>query len=439
MLQVRHVIKLFLSQVLDVHGPVVERVLGHRPMGAARLRLRVSTIECAKPTGPAGICLIRVCQHAPQPHMSAVLFGVLRPRRVALILALLFMPHSVRGQFRTVIVDDSNPCTDCRIRLERIASIGNEGAGYVGEPWAVQLWQGMWAVTHLAKPGSISLYSRNGDFLKDVGRRGEGPGEYKMAGRTAVRGDTLFVFDPDLQRVTYYTSTDKHAGSFKVGVRDARAMEVLKDGRILFTGRVRTTASVGYPLHVTSRNSSVRSFGAVKPIVDPARPHAHLRASSMMPDGSILTARFTEYLLEQWDSNGRKIAEWRRNVPWFSPHGKGGIRSPTEPPNPLIDAVYVDDNMLAWVMLGVPDKNWKAAVRQKGVLQGRTIYEASNNEYMDALIEVIDLKTGKLIARMQMDARALSASAHGIIVTEAETVNSVRLDVWRPQLIRGER
>jgi hypothetical protein len=354
------------------------------------------------------------------------------------LLALLLAPLRTSAQVRTVVIDDSKPCSDCRIQLDRIASIGDEGAGYVGDPWSVQLWQGMWAVTHMAKPGSISLYSRSGQFLKDIGRRGEGPGEYKMAGRSSVRGDTLFVYDPDLQRVTYYTVSDKPAGSFSVGVRSARAMDVLKDGRILFNGLVRTTASAAYPLHITSRNTTVRSFGASRPTVDPTRPHAHLRASSVMPDGTILTARFTEYVLEQWDVDGRKIAEWRRNASWFAPHGKGGVRSPTEPPNPLIEAVYVDANMLAWVMISVPDKAWKNAVTQRGVLQGRPIYEASNNEYMDALIEVIDLRSGRLIARIQTDARALTASAYGVLVTGAETVNGVRLDLWRPQLMRGE-
>lgn len=52
--------------------------------------------------------------------------------------------------------------------------------------------------------GRILRLSRTGAFRASHGRRGSGPGEFLSVGRAGWRGDTLWVGDPRLARVTFF-------------------------------------------------------------------------------------------------------------------------------------------------------------------------------------------------------------------------------------------
>lgn len=54
------------------------------------------------------------------------------------------------------------------------------------------------------KPVGVSVYDAQGAFLRVIGREGDGPGEFRMA-YIAVRGDTLVVQDPRMQRATFFS------------------------------------------------------------------------------------------------------------------------------------------------------------------------------------------------------------------------------------------
>lgn len=59
----------------------------------------------------------------------------------------------------------------------------------------------------------IRVFSSDGSPLKDLGRRGEGPGEFEAPAFMAWREDTLWVLDRRLNRVTLW-SEDRFAGGF---------------------------------------------------------------------------------------------------------------------------------------------------------------------------------------------------------------------------------
>lgn len=64
----------------------------------------------------------------------------------------------------------------------------------------------------------LSIFSANGDFLASTGSAGGGPGEFRHPRALSVRGDSVFVFDPGLLRL----STFVYGGNTIVHVDDHR-------------------------------------------------------------------------------------------------------------------------------------------------------------------------------------------------------------------------
>lgn len=50
----------------------------------------------------------------------------------------------------------------------------------------------------------IKVYDPAGKYLRRVGRRGQGPGEYERVGTMGYLGDTLWITDPQLRRITLF-------------------------------------------------------------------------------------------------------------------------------------------------------------------------------------------------------------------------------------------
>jgi hypothetical protein len=58
----------------------------------------------------------------------------------------------------------------------------------------------------------MRFYDDRGTYLRTAGRAGEGPGDFQdMAGVVFAR-DTLFAYDPDLRRVSFWTATGGYLG-----------------------------------------------------------------------------------------------------------------------------------------------------------------------------------------------------------------------------------
>jgi hypothetical protein len=61
----------------------------------------------------------------------------------------------------------------------------------------------------------LRFYDSRGRHLKSVGRVGEGPGEFRdISGVWRIRGDSILIWDTDLDRLTRFTSQGEYANSY---------------------------------------------------------------------------------------------------------------------------------------------------------------------------------------------------------------------------------
>ena len=67
-------------------------------------------------------------------------------------------------------------------------AVGPDGSAYVSQP----------------QEGILRVYDTRGRFVREIGRSGEGPGEFERPSRLGWRGDTLWVSDPAQMRVSLF-------------------------------------------------------------------------------------------------------------------------------------------------------------------------------------------------------------------------------------------
>ena len=63
---------------------------------------------------------------------------------------------------------------------------------------------------------AIFVYDHAGNFVRRVGRDGEGPGEFRMPATMGWLGDTLWVADPRLARITLFTRAGEVRGTLRI-------------------------------------------------------------------------------------------------------------------------------------------------------------------------------------------------------------------------------
>ena len=292
-----------------------------------------------------------------------------------------------------------------------------EGPGFIGKPTDVDRRDsGDWVVVDQLNPTEIKFFSSDGEWIRTLGRKGSGPGEYQLAYFVRVLpGDSLGVYDFLQNRFTVYSPELEVCRTITTEIR-AKRFELLGDGRIVFASNHFTRKSIGLPLHLINASGKLeRSFGADPPIRDVSARNSHFRSISPTVRSTVWAAPLHRYVLEEWTLEGDRVRYFERNVPWLDPRDRYGSASdPEHPPRPEIIDIHEDERGLLWVAVTLPDAEWKEAFEEGTDPYGRPAMRVEDhNKYEDPRIEVIDPEKGLVLGSVTIDESARSFTKRG--------------------------
>ena len=91
----------------------------------------------------------------------------------------------------------------------------------------------------IVSEGILYEYGKNGRFIKKIGNKGRGPGEYLFLRGTGIEGNTLYLFDYNTQTILEYGKDGRFSQSRKLDFSDSdiRISSFFPDGKglILFS------------------------------------------------------------------------------------------------------------------------------------------------------------------------------------------------------------
>jgi hypothetical protein len=315
---------------------------------------------------------------------------------------------------RTIVIDSKPACADCTVRFTRTADVTRDYIARVfGAASLTMDSRDRYYVSHLGH--HIAIFDSAGKHLKDVGREGRGPGEYRMVHQIIISPeDSLHVFGmprghdvmtPDYQIVRshpFIPATSRLTQFFFSGGTWMVRADLKRD-----------QPGFGQPLHtLTANDSIVRSFGK-----DSTYRSGYIAAFGGSRRGGVWIGEPSRYRLSLWDTTGTRLLTVIRRPDWFkgrvanvsdSMRAIGKFRDMDE--EPIVASVlasFEDSAGRLWVFSLVPELNWKAGPpRPVDPRFGQRVPLindcAAVHNFIDTMVEVLDLKTGRLITSTRL-------------------------------------
>lgn len=368
--------------------------------------------------------------------------------RIALALVLMLTAgcgghESAKSDWREVqdssawreVATTTETCDDC-LHFRELVELGDkDGGGLHHEShWATVDSLGNYWIGDVDGP---RVYTSEGKFKHKVGRSGQGPLEFAAAGPIFTDSSgNVHVLDPRNQRESVI------APDFSL-VRDGplppgwvyESLPIPGTSLSLVSAVFHTADLLGYPLHIVRGADLVKSFGMKQSGIQIVSTMPLLRRLAIAPTGELFSAGYFDYAIEAWSQDGRRISGWRRPGLWNPPpDGVPQPLGPSSPPGGLFIAMRVDRADRLWTITWVPRKNWKDDVHEVELPGGTVAYQPnhSNASLYTTAIEVIDLDTGEILARSELDERVEGfMGADRIYGNRLDADDVPRLVVWR--------
>ena len=283
---------------------------------------------------------------------------------------------------------------------------------------------------------NVLVFDPGGRFLRRIGRSGSGPGELKDGASLVVTGDGEFsVLDRGRAVILNFDHTGRLRSEAKMaGWYPHGNLTFAWDGaQVIHVASLSTRDRIGFPLHLVNVETGEieRSFGSVTGEHElGGRPGVHPVA--VRQDRRIwMAAGFERYDIALWDLN-RPHRLLRREASWFPEQARivPSAHEVISAPRPTITALALSgSDSLLWVAAVVADEEWMEASRLSGV---------GNDDFYDDILEVIDLRTNRVIASQRFDHSYHLVEA-GVLGRLAVTANgSVRFQTFRIRLEADE-
>ena len=253
-------------------------------------------------------------------------------RSAILVFSCIFLipltPTCISSQTesRRIVITSEISGPTRQITATRIATIGMDAdtldaTFFLVSPSLIRMQNGNFLLTPtMGRTPGVYEFASDGSYIRQIGRRGSGPGEYRNPVSIALgQDDSLFVFNSWPPRVSVFSSEGMFVRSSSIPLRVELALP-MASGEILVMGKRTSPELLGLPLHLlTSTGESVHSFGDENPINDPRDGSLYRRHISHAPDGTVWVSPEYRYRVERWDIEGNLIESIIREAEWFPP------------------------------------------------------------------------------------------------------------------------
>jgi hypothetical protein len=354
---------------------------------------------------------------------------------VRLVCVLFPLLSASVGAQKPVRISGGPTCKSCTLRASLVFSVPDE-IDAAGQPaWVSRDSRNQYFFFSPWTHGKVFIHDESGKRIGEFGREGRGPGEYWGHPDVNFDGDTIHVFDGGLSRHTVLSSSFEVIRTGPMAVVGPRCY-LLPGDRLLSTTHIREGVDQRALVIGDSRGKVVREFGPRIASRSPDDWISRWWSFSEPRNGMTWVAPINRYVLEKWDTAGRRRAIIERDAPWFVTWDDLAFYEPNvKRPRPSLGKVREDKAGLLWILTHVADSGWKARdgtpTQTEGGMMNRVHY-TQFDEFFDTIVEIIDPKRGVLLASKRLPQYFYDFAGDGIVWSLREDKDGIaHIDVHR--------
>ena len=343
---------------------------------------------------------------------------------------------SADSRGRRLVRDNEGLCTTC-VRLEELAVLGDTvGHGFLQPSRLVtrddlgRYWIG--------QVESLKVYASDGRFLREVGRAGEGPLEFRRVAFVHAGSDGhVRVLDPRNVRESVIDANFALIEEQRLPGRIASTYSTAAlAGGYVVNSWVTSAGMIGLPLHIIRGDKVVRSFG-LSDATGPLDAFRSLRVVAARSDGIIAAASRFAYSVEVWDSSGSRLVDFHHEISLNDVEVKQAPYNLTDHPKPHeLMAIRFDDAGRLWVLFRMMRNGWERQYEPQqfpnGMVGIRRRLSSTLNSIYESRLDVIDLRSGTVVVRAHLPGLFDAFVGEGLLLEQRELPNAeIQLAVWR--------
>jgi hypothetical protein len=356
-----------------------------------------------------------------------------------LILHLLIaacVPGPVAGQVRPVTIAPPL-CATCTVTMQRLVSLGDaDGPGALGGGMYLvrRDSRGRFYAFNGESPHFL-VFDASGRFVRQVGRRGQGPGEFEHVTTLAIGvNDTVFVFEARNRRLTVLAPDLEYVRSALLPFTSN--FDVVSVGAELVINVDARARDGAQPLRVLAPNGRVvREFGSTTGAYVPNQVYGTRRAVTRAGPDGVWVAPLNRYAFERWDTAGRRTTAFERTPDWFRPYVSAPTNASVAPPPVFASLVESGDTL--WTLIRVAGPNWRSTVTPISA-DGRFFRIDDESVYRDVMVEAIQMSQARVLASTRMPSLITGFLAPEIAFGPGEEPDGTPVVViWRVGIVGG--
>jgi hypothetical protein len=306
------------------------------------------------------------------------------------------------------VVPSEPTCEDCSIDLQLIADLAEARDKDVitGDLRAIYMARQGIVIT-ADSPGPPLQFGFDGRLVRPLGQIGGNPASV-FINATLMRdgkADSVLVLDEAVKTISVLTPSLGIARTVNF-TEEPFDMALLGDGDLLVSAP-RTVGDSVYPLMRASLSN-----GATTPVpgfafVPPGNADKHFsdRVIAAARDSQhVWVGHKLRYAIEKRTLTGELVQILERDAEWFRPSAFMTKVTPDDPPTARMLGIWEDQRGLLWVHTITADGRWPQALGHIQGIDGQQRYVLTSRDlYTDTRVEIIDPRTGELVATAKFD------------------------------------
>lgn len=246
-------------------------------------------------------------------------------------------------------------------------------------------FRGGWGVTSAAFAGQIFFFRDDHEWKGEVGRVGEGPGEFKGMLRGVESGTGLIVLDPRLNRASWLDSTFQFVESRPIPGRIFSAQSDGSGGALL-GGQFTSGSTVYTVLGVGPEVDDRFRLGA--PSIS-ARPQEDFAIILPPVDGEIWSVKYSGGVIEILNASSLEVeAQLRLPFEEYRAAAPQRFNVQRNPPTPQIVGGSASADGHGLIFAAVADANWEPR-------------RAQPSDFYDTEVLIVDLARRTVLGRIR--------------------------------------